>query len=392
MAKVLPCYNRGCGQMFEEEKNTEGKCQFIRILCVLSQHLDVLTSCVLCSDPFFHLRSFFILESCRHHPGVPYFHDAYKGWSCCKKKSVDFTEFLSIKGCTLGRHSNEKPPEPEKPSKQEEIPDVVEEKLPTPLEQIKKLPRPDVETPLTQITAKIAPGLKEAIDALPPIEHKTKKNTSEIAIGTVCTNSGCNKAFEGPDSNLSECVYHPGVPIFHEGMKYWSCCQRKTSDFTAFMNQAGCDIGKHKWIKDETQTETVKCRWDWHQTATHVVVSVYAKMYDYKRSVVKLNPIRLFVELVFPQQNDNKFTIDLELRGIVRVEESTVQMLGTKVEISLPKAEPGSWPKLEMPKKKVTKPEPKQEPPKKVEKIEANDSDVDLDDLEMTGMKISEVN
>lgn len=64
-------------------------------------------------------------------------------------------------------------------------------------------------------------------------------------------------------------------------------------------------------------------------------------------------------------------------------------MLGTKVEICLPKAEPGSWPRLEMPPKKATKPEPKQEE-KKVEKD--NDSDIDLDDLEMTGVKITEVN
>lgn len=45
-------------------------------------------------------------DECRHHPGHPVFHDAYKGWSCCNKKSVDFTEFLNIKGCTLSKHSN----------------------------------------------------------------------------------------------------------------------------------------------------------------------------------------------------------------------------------------------------------------------------------------------
>jgi len=34
------------------------------------------------------------LDSCQHHPGVPVFHDALKGWSCCKKRTTDFTEFL----------------------------------------------------------------------------------------------------------------------------------------------------------------------------------------------------------------------------------------------------------------------------------------------------------
>lgn len=39
---------------------------------------------------------FIFSESCRHHSGEPVFHDAYKGWSCCKKKCTDFTEFLNI--------------------------------------------------------------------------------------------------------------------------------------------------------------------------------------------------------------------------------------------------------------------------------------------------------
>lgn len=38
-----------------------------------------------------------LLDSCVFHPGDPFFHDAYKGWSCCKKKCTDFTEFLNIK-------------------------------------------------------------------------------------------------------------------------------------------------------------------------------------------------------------------------------------------------------------------------------------------------------
>ena len=62
---------------------------------------------------------------CRHHPGVPVFHDALKGWSCCSRRSTDFTEFLNIPGCTNGRHSNEKPPEPEKkPAAEVNCPEV----------------------------------------------------------------------------------------------------------------------------------------------------------------------------------------------------------------------------------------------------------------------------
>uniref|UniRef100_A0A8C9WL59 Cysteine and histidine rich domain containing 1 n=1 Tax=Scleropages formosus TaxID=113540 RepID=A0A8C9WL59_SCLFO len=71
------CYNRGCGQRFDPERNPD--------------------------------------DACTYHPGVPVFHDALKGWSCCKRRTTDFSDFLSIAGCTKGPHNKEKPPEPVKP-------------------------------------------------------------------------------------------------------------------------------------------------------------------------------------------------------------------------------------------------------------------------------------
>uniref|UniRef100_A0A3Q4HRG1 Zgc:92429 n=1 Tax=Neolamprologus brichardi TaxID=32507 RepID=A0A3Q4HRG1_NEOBR len=63
---ALLCYNKGCGQTFDPDKNKD--------------------------------------DSCLFHPGGPVFHDALKGWSCCRKRTTDFSEFLSIKGCTMGKH------------------------------------------------------------------------------------------------------------------------------------------------------------------------------------------------------------------------------------------------------------------------------------------------
>lgn len=86
-----------------------------------------------------------LTESCRHHPGQPVFHDAYKGWSCCNKKCTDFTEFLNIKGCTLSKHSNVKPPEPVKPvAKEVNDSEIIEVKPIVP----KALKRPPFDTPL----------------------------------------------------------------------------------------------------------------------------------------------------------------------------------------------------------------------------------------------------
>ncbi|KNG86817.1 CORD and CS domain protein, partial [Aspergillus nomiae NRRL 13137] len=38
-------------------------------------------------------------EKCVHHPGQPIFHEGSKGWSCCKKRVLDFDDFLKIEGC-----------------------------------------------------------------------------------------------------------------------------------------------------------------------------------------------------------------------------------------------------------------------------------------------------
>ena len=38
--------------------------------------------------------------------------------------------------------------------------------------------------------------------------------------------------------------------------------------------------------------EDMKCRYDWHQTATHITVAVYAKKYDFNVSYVEVSPVR----------------------------------------------------------------------------------------------------
>lgn len=183
---------------------------------------------------------------------MPFFHDAYKGWSCCNKKSVDFTEFLNIKGCTYSKHSNEKPPETEKPAKSEEVEEP--EAVPEPIKRT-ALERPSFDSSLTTLVPTVAPALKKSIDDLTSSTGKTQSSDdSVVTVGTTCKNSGCKVTYESPSSDDTECCHHPGSPIFHEGLKFWSCCQKRTTDFTAFMNQEGCAYGKHKWIKEVRQS------------------------------------------------------------------------------------------------------------------------------------------
>ena len=44
-------------------------------------------------------------EECTYHPGQPIFHEGSKGWSCCKRRVLEFDEFMKIEGCkTKKRH------------------------------------------------------------------------------------------------------------------------------------------------------------------------------------------------------------------------------------------------------------------------------------------------
>ncbi|CAH1101575.1 unnamed protein product [Psylliodes chrysocephalus] len=304
---LLQCYNRGCGEKYDPEKNKE--------------------------------------DSCRHHPGLPVFHDAYKGWGCCNKKCTDFTEFLNIQGCTLSKHSNIKPAEPEKQVLKEDLLEEVVEIKPI---IATTLVRPPFDTPLITVKPNIASSLQQQMNSTQPKQEiQIADDDGEIAIGTTCKNGGCGINYQGIETNSTICTYHPGCPIFHEGLKYWSCCQKKTTDFNSFLSQVGCETGAHVWKKDVDE-KTVHCRWDFHQTGSHVVVSIYAKNYCPKESVVRLSPVRLQAKLIFPQHS-NSFLLDVELKGVVDVDASQITMYGTKVEIKMKKAEPGSWSKLGTP-------------------------------------------
>ncbi|RMZ88409.1 hypothetical protein DV736_g4371, partial [Chaetothyriales sp. CBS 134916] len=38
-------------------------------------------------------------EKCVYHPGQPIFHEGSKGWTCCKRRVLEFEEFMKIQGC-----------------------------------------------------------------------------------------------------------------------------------------------------------------------------------------------------------------------------------------------------------------------------------------------------
>uniref|UniRef100_A0A1E1XVM0 Putative cysteine and histidine-rich domain chord-containing zinc binding protein n=1 Tax=Amblyomma sculptum TaxID=1581419 RepID=A0A1E1XVM0_AMBSC len=315
---LVQCYNKGCLKKFDPSENAP--------------------------------------DACVHHPGKPVFHDAYKSWSCCKARTTDFTEFLNIKGCVKSYHQDQKPPESPKPERKTDIENEAQveppkPENPPPRAQIIPVVRPDENDPMVRLRSSVGSSLTPLLNKL-SLEKKADVAETEVetvvTVGTTCKNAGCRQTYQGEHSNLETCLYHSGFPIFHEGMKYWTCCQRKTSDFANFLEQQGCTSGSHMWIKKKTAETQASCRYDWYQTGSSVVISVFTKLPIPDESYVEANPVKLHLHITFGQDRavfDQVFV----LNGVVDVEKSSVQYLGTKVEVNLKKRDAFGWRMLTLP-------------------------------------------
>uniref|UniRef100_A0A8C5U6X1 Integrin subunit beta 1 binding protein 2 n=1 Tax=Malurus cyaneus samueli TaxID=2593467 RepID=A0A8C5U6X1_9PASS len=309
---ALLCYNKGCGQRFDPEHNAE--------------------------------------DSCLYHPGVPIFHDALKGWSCCKKRTTDFSEFLSIKGCTKGFHSKEKPPEP---SSQEKTSDEPKDK---PVKEIivqgpKSAEKMLRERPSAGLLAGHSPRV-----SLQWCWTWQKGDVGHRAVPSARVDAWlyhvilCQRhtqsfplllspqIYQGPESNAEVCTFHPGVPVFHEGIV---CLQ---SPLFGWCLSPSCALMASSPRQDK---KAVLCRQDWHQTGSQVVVTVYAKNPLPALSTVKANRTMLEAHVVF--EGNKIFRAELELWGV----RSYLPLFPSKVEITLCKASPGSWARLELPQSKL---------------------------------------
>ncbi|KIL69623.1 hypothetical protein M378DRAFT_68757 [Amanita muscaria Koide BX008] len=62
-----------------------------------------------------------------------------------------------------------------------------------------------------------------------------------------CSRNGCRKEFDV--GSTEKCIHHLGSPVFHEGLKSWSCCadvNKPVLSFDEFMSIAGCtEVGQH---------------------------------------------------------------------------------------------------------------------------------------------------
>ncbi|KAF9104851.1 hypothetical protein BGX27_009923 [Mortierella sp. AM989] len=67
----------------------------------------------------------------------------------------------------------------------------------------------------------------------------------------VCTHRGCEKSYDEATNSDTACTFHPQGPIFHEGLKGWSCCSKRVISFDQFLAIPGCSVGRHTDVPRE---------------------------------------------------------------------------------------------------------------------------------------------
>ena len=71
------------------------------------------------------------------------------------------------------------------------------------------------------------------------------------ATNVACTHFGCKNRFP-PGGPYPSCKYHKMPPVFHETVKFWSCCpSKKAYDWSDFEAIQGCCEGACTEIKEE---------------------------------------------------------------------------------------------------------------------------------------------
>ncbi|KAK3076005.1 hypothetical protein LTR53_000182 [Teratosphaeriaceae sp. CCFEE 6253] len=275
--------------------------------------------------------------------GPPVFHEGQKGWKCCKPRVLTFDEFMTIPPCTTGTHStvdDTLAPEPA-PSNED-----VEAKIRAQREKQASLGPAISRAPVAQQAPKAPPS------PAPPEVEEDDDPSLPIPDGATCKRKTCGKSYTGGTGEDDEqCVHHPGLPVFHEGSKGWTCCKRRVLEFDEFMKVAGCTTKpRHLFVgakKDAANAEEDlrEVRNDFYQTATTVIASLYLKKIDKERSTVTFVGTET-VELDLHTSDSKSYQTSMTTFGPIDPAKSSFKIMGTKLELTLAKSNGAGWPVL----------------------------------------------
>jgi hypothetical protein len=283
------------------------------------------------------------------------------GWKCCKPRVLTFDEFLAIPPCTTGKHSTT------------DIPPTIEKKQIDPADT--PAYKPTTPTPEPS-RAPLAAPQPTATPPPPPPESEDDDPSLEIPMGKTCRRKACGQQYTGDREN-EKCVYHPGVPIFHEGSKGYTCCKRRVLEFDEFMRIEGCKTkDRHLFVGSgkkkggnaggEEMLETVRYvdrswrhlvawakkgllivyRHDFYQTPTTVIASFFLKKINKENAKVDFAAQELLLDLPTSDIPPKRYKAVVPLFGSIDTAASKFKIMGTKLEVTLAKADGASWPVL----------------------------------------------
>ncbi|KAH8599034.1 HSP20-like chaperone [Bisporella sp. PMI_857] len=281
-------------------------------------------------------------EECHYHPGPPIFHEGQKGWKCCKPRVLTFDEFMGIPPCTTGKHSTT------------DHPPSLEKKQVDPSDAATPITKPISTTPEPSRGPVSAPQ-PTATPPPPPPESEDDDPSLEITKGKICRRKACGAQYEGGSRDGEKCTFHPGVPIFHEGSKGYTCCKRRVLEFDEFMRIEGCKTkdghlfigsGKPKGNKAGGQEVVENVRHDFYQTPTTVIASFFLKKIDKTSAKIEFSTTEIALDLPTTDATPKRYKTVIPLFGPIDIDASTFKILGTKLEVSLIKTDGASWPVL----------------------------------------------
>jgi disease resistance protein len=173
------------------------------------------------------------ISACLYHDGKPIFHDIKKGWTCCNVIVYDWDEFMQIKGCKTGAHTDQVASETT--FFKSSTVSNAEKSIPNaPVEKIKDIKAYEEEQKRIQEE-------KKKKD-----EEKPKEIIKTSDGKYYCGNPGCStKTFDAENNPEGACQHHTGQPVFHDRKKFWACCKQEAYDWDDFLKLPACAVGKH---------------------------------------------------------------------------------------------------------------------------------------------------
>lgn len=114
------------------------------------------------------------------------------------------------------------------------------------------------------------------------------------------------------------------------------------------MIHAPMDLSKHPHTDatDETYMLTAIYRTDFYQTPSSVIASFFLKKIDKSTAKVVFTQSSIQLDLPTSDSPPKRYRTEVPLFGGIDPEKTTYKVLGTKLEVTLAKAEVSSWPVL----------------------------------------------